>query len=305
MASWAELLNELSVLGSDGKPVMNVDLLRKNKLDQLYRLTNRNVIAYYSGFLTFLSERSNIEDNDLNGFMNAIYKLDRSKGLDLILHTPGGTISSACAIVSYLKNLFSKDIRCIVPQVAMSAGTMIACACKEIYMGKHSSIGPIDPQFGVISTGDVIEEAARAKKEMASQQGTIPYWSSLLAKYPPAFIGKCEKAVQFAMENVEAWLTDNMFATAENPREVAKTIVSELSDHIKTRQHDKHISADEAQELGLKIIPIEEDSRLQDAILSVHHAYMLTFSSNARVAKIIENQNGCAMVTFHNQKPNT
>lgn len=305
MASWGEELQELSVLDNNGKPVMNVDLLRKNKLAQLSRITNRNVIAYYSGFLTCLSERSNIEDNDLNGFMNAVYKLDKSKGLDLILHTPGGTISSACAIVSYLKSLFSKDIRCIVPQVAMSAGTMIACACKEIFMGKHSSIGPIDPQFGVISTGDVIEEAAKAKEEMASQPGTIPYWSALLAKYPPAFIGKCEKAVQFAMENVEEWLAENMFANEENPMQISKTIVSELSDHIKTRQHDKHISVGEAKKLGLKILQIEEDPRLQDAILSVHHAYMLTFSGNARVAKIIENQNGCAMVTFHNQKSNT
>ena len=70
-------------------------------------------------------------------------------------------------------------------------------------MGKHSSIGPIDPQFGPISTGDVIEEMAKAKKEMAESPGTIPFWNALIAKYPPAFIGTCEKAVRFSVENVD------------------------------------------------------------------------------------------------------
>ncbi len=278
MSSWAEELRELESRGVDGKPIINVDGLRRKYLKQLNNLTGRNVIAYYSGYLTFFSERSNIDDNDVNGFMNAIYKLDKSKGLDLVLHTPGGTISSACAIVSYLKSIFGNNIRCIVPQVAMSAGTMIACSCKEIVMGKHSSIGPIDPQFGPISTGDVIEEMAKAKKEMAESPGTIPFWNALIAKYPPAFIGTCEKAVRFSVENVECWLVDNMFKDCENGRERAKKLVSELSDHTKTRQHDKHISADEAKRLGLTIYKLEDNSALQDAVLSVHHSYMLTFT---------------------------
>ena len=42
--------------------------------------------------------------------------------------------------------MFGTDIRAIVPQLALSAGTMVALACKEIIMGKHSSLGPIDPQ---------------------------------------------------------------------------------------------------------------------------------------------------------------
>ena len=84
MSSWAEELRELESRGVDGKPIINVDGLRRKYLKQLNNLTGRNVIAYYSGYLTFFSERSNIDDNDVNGFMNAIYKLDKSKGLDLV-----------------------------------------------------------------------------------------------------------------------------------------------------------------------------------------------------------------------------
>ncbi len=63
----------------------------------------------------------------------------------MILHTPGGDIAATESIVDYLYCMFDKDIRVIVPQISMSAGTMIALASKEIVMGKHSNLGPIDP----------------------------------------------------------------------------------------------------------------------------------------------------------------
>ena len=64
--------------------------------------------------------------------MRAVHRLDCSLGLDLILHTPGGSISAAQSIVRYLREKFGNDIRAIIPHTAMSAGTVLACACKEI-----------------------------------------------------------------------------------------------------------------------------------------------------------------------------
>ena len=299
MPAWNDILLELSAKDVRGTPITDADALRRKYLRAFYEMSNRNVIAYYSGFLTRFSERSNIDDNDMNGFMNAVHGLDKAKGLDLILHTPGGTISSACAIVDYLRSVFNKDIRCFVPQEAMSAGTMIACSCKSIFMGKHSSIGPIDPQFGAMSTGDVIEEAMKAKTEMSKDRGSIPYWTALLAKYPPAFIGKCEKAVQFAVENVKKWLAENMFDEDSDKQGKIDAIVNGLYDHSLTKQHDKHITIDEAQKLGLHIEALEDTPELQDVLLSIHHTYMLTFSGNAKVAKIIENHENKTMVLFH------
>ncbi len=67
---------------------------------------------------------------DKNGFMTAINGIDTSKGLDLILHTPGGDTAATESIVDYLWSKFNGDVRCFVPQMAMSAGTMIACSSK-------------------------------------------------------------------------------------------------------------------------------------------------------------------------------
>lgn len=70
----------------------------------------------------------------MNGFMTCVHDIDCSKRLDLILHNPGGYPEAAETIVNYLESKFGKDITIIVPQLAMSDGTMIKCSKKEIVM---------------------------------------------------------------------------------------------------------------------------------------------------------------------------
>ena len=118
---------------------------------ELHEETGRNVIIYYSGWLTIDSEEISIDSMDKNAFMGVIKDLDKTKGLDLILHTPGGLLDATESIIDYLHAIFGEDIRAIIPQMAMSAGTLIACSCKEILMGKHSSLGPVDPQIGSLA----------------------------------------------------------------------------------------------------------------------------------------------------------
>ncbi|KZX13343.1 hypothetical protein MBORA_07140 [Methanobrevibacter oralis] len=56
-------------------------------IKRLYDKTNRNVIIYYSGWLTSPNNLPNgINDLDKNGFMAMVNGLDFEKGLDLILH---------------------------------------------------------------------------------------------------------------------------------------------------------------------------------------------------------------------------
>lgn len=143
MAGWSEILAEI-----DSAPDV-LDVTRKKYLEKLANYTDHNVVAYYSSFLTKRAKNIDINDTDMNGFMNAFRDMDYSKGLDLILHTPGGSPEAAESIVNYIKSKFGNNFRIIVPQLAMSAGTMIACAGKEIVMGNHSSLGPIDPQFNL------------------------------------------------------------------------------------------------------------------------------------------------------------
>lgn len=133
------------------------DIVRRRYLAKLHEITKRNVIIYYSGWLQKQSVAGvEINDEDKNGFMTVVHKLDKRLGLDLVLHTPGGNTAATESLVDYLRSVFGNDIRAIVPQLAMSGGTMIACSSKQIIMGKQSSLGPIDPQTGGIPAHGVI-----------------------------------------------------------------------------------------------------------------------------------------------------
>lgn len=77
---------------------------------------------------------------------------------------------------------------------------------------------------------------------------------------------------------------------------IIENIVKNLNEHDSSKIHNRHFDADKCKSFGLKISMMENDGDLQDAILSLHHAYMLTFDSTLAV-KIIENQKGTAVVS--------
>jgi ATP-dependent protease ClpP protease subunit len=297
MPDWNQLLGEIQASGSVH------DLIRRKYLRKLHELTNRNIIIYYSGWL----QKRNlvgveVNDADKNGLMTVVHELDRSIGLDLILHTPGGETSATESLVDYLRSMFGNNIRAFIPQLALSAGTMIACACKEIIMGKQSSLGPIDPQFRGIPAHGVVEEFKRAKDEIKKDPSTIPVWQPILAKYSPAFIGECEKAIDWANEMVTEWLLTGMFSghRTKKKKEKAKKIVTSLTDHALSKSHARHLSYDTCKKIGLKVRLLEDEQDLQDAILSVHHTCIHTLGATDAF-KIIENHDGKAFIQVARQ----
>lgn len=292
MPDWNEVLIEIQ-----NYPKPNaLDQIRHKYLKSLAEKTNRNVIAYYSGWLQNPGiSNTSINDIDKNAFMATIRDLDRSKGLDLILHTPGGDTAATESLVDYLRQMFGIDIRVIVPQLAMSAGTMIACASKEIIMGKQSSLGPIDPQFGGIPAHGVIEEFRTAIQEVEMNPSSIPIWQVIIGKYHPTFIGECEKAITMSSQMVKKWLETGMFNGEYGASEKIHRILSALNNHEDTKTHARHIPVAECEEIGLKVMRMEEDDELQDLILTVHHTYMHTFSQT-KAFKIVENNIGKSMI---------
>jgi hypothetical protein len=299
MPNWKELLGERTSVGS------NYDVIRRKYLRRLAKATGRNVIAYYSGWLQKPElDRQGISfglnDNDKNGFMAVVHKLDRKKGLDLILHTPGGSIAATESLVDYLRTMFGTNIRAIIPQIAMSAGTMIAMSCKTIIMGKHSSLGPIDPQLGGLPAHGVVEEFDTAKKEIKADPDTIPVWQAILSKYDPSMIGECQKAIAWADSMVQQWLLSGMFDGDADAKAKARKVAKELGDHALTLSHSRHVSFDMAQKMGLAVERLEDSEKIQDLVLSVHHAFVQTLTGTAAF-KITENNLGVAFINSAQQ----
>lgn len=292
MPNWIEVLEEIQ----GGYALDPMDQVRRRYLGQMQELTGRNIIAYYSACLTKPGiEQSSITDEDKNGFMMAIHKMDRTAGLDLILHTQGGSVAATQSIVHYLHQMFGNDIRAVIPQYAMSAGTMVALSCKEIIMGKHSNLGPIDPSFGGIPANGVLEEFDTAIEDATNRPASIPLWQSIIGKYHPTFLSQCKHVIDWSNQFAIDQLQSVMFAGEDDAEEKAKKIVDALASYKDNKRHEKHIHFDECRELGLKISLLEDDQELQDLVLTIHHSYMHTFSSS-HAFKIIENNSGVAYI---------
>lgn len=292
MPNWSELLNELNSK-FEGK----TDHQREFYLKKLYEYTGRNVIVYFSGWLKNKKSNIDINDSDMTGFMTVINKLDASKGLDLILHTPGGYPTATEGIVDYLHSKFGNNIRVIVPHMAMSAGTMLACSSNTIIMGKHSSLGPIDPQFLGIPAYSIKEEFQKAKDDLASGSKNVDFWTIQLNKYPIAYSFIVDDAIKLSSELLKKWLNLYMFQGVDpkKKRVLINKVVKSLNTNAKS--HSRHFNYANCVAMGLNIMPLESDQTFQDLVLSIYHACTITIDVTV-VCKIIENQNGIRYLNF-------
>ncbi len=308
MPTWGEIQIEINAAlrGGDGN---GFDTVRRKYLFKLRQKRQRDVILYATKFtqsnrpgVQISPDMVSITDEDLQGLMTVMHGLSEGP-LDLILHSPGGSLEAAEGIVKYLRSKFHDDICVIVPQLALSAATMIACAANSIIMGKHSFLGTTDPQFILqtdqgprqVTAQNVEDQFKQAQKDCVDPT-KIGAWLPMLKQYGPDLLQKCRHASALSESLVTEWLERYMFKDQPNRHKKAKNIATWLSSHKKFKTHGRHLSRDDLRNEGFDtIIDLEKDQETQDLVLSVFHATTLAFDSTSAV-KIIENHQGKAFV---------
>ena len=293
-----EIFNEISFITHQGNDAQNI--VRRKYLSELQKIRDRNVVCYYSAWLSKPeSNVAHITDEDKNGFMSCFHGLDCKKGLDLILHTPGGEVAATESIIDYIRQKFGDNVEVFVPQISMSGGTMMALCGNVIHMGKQSNLGPIDPQFGRIPAQAAIDEFERAYKEIneaetpEESRAKEVVWYPILSKYQIGFLSDCRNAIEWSEKIATEALQKGMMK-GKTEDEIKRTVQSLLSreQHL---NHGRHIHRGDLKDWGVTVKDLEDNQDLQDAVLSVHHAYMATMMTTGAV-KIIENHNGNALV---------
>lgn len=287
-----EFRDIISEIKSISKPVFTPwDDVRQKYIKSLSDHTGRDTIVY-SAKWNGPANVTSINNSDIHKFMSALAGLKNDK-LDIIIHTNGGDPNAADAIIRYLRKKY-KNIRAIIPQNAMSAGTIMSCGCDEIVMGKHSYLGPIDPQY-VLNTPlgvrafpaySFIEQFEQAKAEVSKDATTLKAWLPILQSLAPAMLVEAKKSIQFTKEIVEEFLDLYMFQGKN--KTLATKISDHLSDHGNFNAHGKKLDSDYMKNLGLTIVDLESDQKFQDLVLSIFHSTELCFMQTAAV-KIVAN----------------
>jgi ClpP class serine protease len=187
-----------------------------------------------------------IDVDDSEEVLRAIHMTDKDVPIDLILHTPGGLVLAALQIAEAVKKHKGK-VTVFVPHYAMSGGTLISLAAREIVMSEHAVLGPVDPQLGKYPAASVLKVIAKKPIKDVEDETLI-------------MADQAEKAIFQVRESVKELLQGK--PTNGKVDELAR-LLSEG-----TWTHDFPITFERAQALGLPV-----SSNIPDDVLKLMALY--------------------------------
>lgn len=296
MPSWNELLADFESKTDDAAKVAWLNNTPTEYLEKVSALRGqRNVIIYASAFLQKPGVNGvalQLTHEELNGLMSVMHGMDWSRGLTLILHTPGGVINAAETVVAYLRSKFS-DIEVIVPTYAMSAGTMISLAADRVIMGRQSQLGPIDPQIPLggrtVSARAIVDQFDVARREILEDTAAAHLWAPVLQSAGPSLLQEAQNALDYGESMVARWLETGMFKMKADPATSAAATARHFNDASVHKSHGRRIDRNEARQQGVNVEELEADQLLQDAVLSAYHAVTILFEKSPCVKVLLSN----------------
>ena len=207
---------------------------------------------------------------------------DRTENaIAMFLRTSGGLAETTERIVAVLRKHYG-SVYFVVPDFAMSAGTILCMSGDKIYMDYASSLGPIDPQVPAPDTGDYIPALGYLDKvkEITDKGDLAPADVVLLKSLDLAKLALFEQARDLSRDLLKEWLvkykfknwthhrTNNVGAdvTPEEREERAEEIAVALGDHKRWRSHGRNLDTIKLKQLRIEIDDYSDDEKLRNLI---------------------------------------
>jgi len=200
--------------------------------------------------------------------------------ITIFLNTPGGSVETVEKLVNIIRHHY-QFVYFVVPDFAMSAGTIFCMAGDNIYMDYSSSLGPIDPK---IFNG----------KEWVPAQGYLDQYQKLIDKannnqltnaeflilqsQDLAKLNVCEQAKELTITLLKKWLVEYKFknwlkhkdgrpVTPDEKTKKAEEVARILGDNKLWHTHSRMIGLDDIDKtLKLRIENYSKDIPLQKKI---------------------------------------
>ena len=257
--------------------------------------------------LVYASDRGgSIDIEDKLPFYEQLQQLGKkSRGIDIILETPGGLAEVVEDFIITLHHEYD-HVAVIIPGMAMSAGTIFAMGANEILMGKMSALGPIDAQMIVsgkrLSVEAQLTGLEKIKDECAQTGRLNPAYIPMLQQLSPGEIQNWVNVSEFSKKLVGKWLAEYKFSTwhkhsksglavTEEEREMrAEEIAEKLCDHSSWLTHGRNFKIDRLRDMKLLITDYSESPELEDAI-SRYYALLHMSFERSNIYKIFETPN--------------
>ncbi len=277
--------------------------IRLKYMRQYVKYTGRNLIIYVSDFISGQkpSHLTMLDNHDKTLFADTMRDLDESRGLDILIESPGGLGTVAESIADMLRLRF-KSVRFVIPNMAKSAATILCLSGDEILMNEQSELGPIDPQIPQrMPNGEIrYSPAFLIIKQFESLLQTSiadPDAGAILAPYLqmyfPSFLQVCFNAIEFSKKVAEELLKKYMFSDLSDKVKRASEVSKHLSDFKNFLDHGRSLNIEYAKEvLKLKVYDLRKDQQLDKIVNKLYLSIRETFNRQPVFVKICENHFG-------------
>lgn len=196
----------------------------------------------------------------------------RREKLVVILETEGGFIEVAERIANVIRRHY-KIVDFVVPNFAMSAGTVLVMCGDAIHMDYFSVLGPIDPQTErpdgrlIPALGYLEKYDALIKK---SKQGklTTAEMTFLVSKFDPAELYYYEQSKRLSDSLLQKWLVKykfkNWVKTATRGRTVTAAMKKARAKQIADKLNDTKEWCSHARGISLEVLRNDLNLQIED-----------------------------------------
>lgn len=214
-------------------------------------------------------------------------KPDKRTTIAILLTTGGGSAELAEQAVNIIRHFYEK-VYFVVPEIAMSAGTILCLSGDAVYMRYTSCLGPIDPQVEVngeyVSANGYLDKVEEYIGKSKSNEITAAEMRLLLAQ-DLGKLAKFEQAANLAKDLVKTWLVNYKFkdwtkhsstdqdVTLSDKEARADEIVERLGNNKFWHSHGRRIGPEMlTRVLRLRINDLGENKDLDKLICDYHQA---------------------------------
>jgi hypothetical protein len=258
-----------------------IKILLNDKLKRLEKHFDADVVFFYG----------EIHAGHIRPFRDLVEDLQRDgkkkEKLTIILNTTGGSAETAEKVVDIIRFHY-QDVTFVVPDFAMSAGTIFCMSGNRIYMDYSSSLGPIDPQVWngqqwVPALGYLDKVEEMLTKAAAGTLSNAEFM--ILQSQDLAMLSRYEQARNLTITLLKKWLVEYKWkdwnthgtdaaklgqaVTPDEKKERAEEVATRLGDNKYWHSHGRMIGINTLKSvLRLKIEDYSSDKNLQPLIRS-------------------------------------
>jgi hypothetical protein len=212
---------------------------------------------------------------------NICSQIAKPARLYLLINTPGGIPPSCYNIAHMLRSCFSY-IKCFVPQMALSGGTLIALSCNELVMGAASRLSPIDVQVSYGDTqvsayamGRALSRLTEYFKTLTPEEAPYP-WRAMADKLDPIIL----EAWSTSLAEISRYAIELLKSSGykeEECHEIVKSLV------LTENTHSFVVHRDRAKKMGLKVSDNPDDMKL----LNLMRTWLAEYAFESKVTHCI------------------